>query len=157
MDNINELNVNSLYDYLVYSLSHLGEYKFVTVVTDKQVVVSTKKRDSDDHWNMITDIAKMIYPNKETAENDLLNDSFVFTSLGNDLEVEIPEKVSEEQLNEVKNILRQIKQFEYEYDTFIFMPSDTYEIVFESNKKLTDNKEEVEESIIGTPINSRTK
>lgn len=157
MNNINELNVNSIYDYLVYSLTHLGEYKLVIVVTNKQTIISTKKRENDDHWNMIVDIAKMIYPNKENVENGLLEDNFVFTSLGNDIEIEIPEVVGENQLIEVKNILRQVKQFENEYDTYLFMPCTSFEIIHESNKKLKEDKEDQEEMIIGTPINSKLK
>lgn len=158
MDNINELNVNSFYDYLVYSLDHVNEYKLVIVITNKQVIMSTKKRNNDDHWNMIVDINKMIYPNREYNEDKISNDTFIITSLGNDLEIEIPDKVGEKQLQEVKNILRQVRQFEYEYDTYLYMPYNTNEIIDESNRKLSEEIENDEdEVIIGNTINNKTR
>ena len=62
---------------------------------------------------MIVDINKLIYPERNYNENIISEDNFIFTSYGNDLEVKIPSKVSNNQLNEVKNILRQLRKFEY--------------------------------------------
>jgi hypothetical protein len=153
MNNINELNVNSIYDYLVYSKTHKEVYKLVIIISNKQVVIGTRKRNMDDHWDMIVKMNKMMYPDRKYNDVTISNDTFIFTSLGNDLEVEIPEKVSERQLEEVKNILRQVKQFEFEYDTYLYMPYESHDIVNESIEKLTDNiSSDIDEVIIGKEI-----
>ncbi len=153
MNNINELNVNSIYDYLVYSKTHKEVYKLVIIISNKQVVIGTRKRNMDDHWEMIVNMNKMMYPDRKYNDVTISNDTFIFTSLGNDLEVAIPEKVSERQLEEVKNILRQVKQFEFEYDTYLYMPYESDDIVNESIEKLTDNiSSDIDEVIIGKEI-----
>ena len=152
MDN-NELNVNSLYDYLICEHNRNHEYKLVIIITNKQVVLSTSKRNKDDHWDRAIDIVKLMYPERESVDDVVSNGIIVFTSIGNDLEVDIPQQISETQLQEVKNILRQVRQYEYEYDSFLFMPYDSREIIDMSNSRLSDNTpDDDDEVIIGTKL-----
>lgn len=152
----NELNIGSVYDYFVYSRTHKEVYKLVVIITNKQVVISTDKGLRNDHWNMIASINKEIFPNRKYDEFNVSNDNIVITSSGSDLEVTIPDEVSEDQIQELKNILRQVKQFEYDYDYYLFIigsPEEFLETAI-NNKKEKDSLDDDEE-IIGTVIKSK--
>ena len=149
----NELNIGSIYDYLVYCTEHNCQYKLVIVVTDKQIIYSTKKHDQDDHWNMIVDINKEIYPERGYDEYKVANTPIVFTSLGTDLEISIPDKVSENQLNAVIDIVRQVNHFEYNYDRYLFMPYDPGEMVaLCKERKTSDLPKDDDEEIVGIKL-----
>ena len=72
--------------------------------------------------------------------------------MGTDLEVDIPDKISAIQLQEIRNILRQAREFEYNYDSTVFMPRDSREIMNEATSKVTEITPCDDEVIIGNKI-----
>lgn len=149
----NDLNIGSIYDYLAYCTENNCRFKLVIVITDKQIIYSTKKSDQDDHWNMIVDINKEIYPERGYDDYNISNDLVIFTSLGDDLEISIPDKVSENQFNAVKDIARQVNHFEYNYDRYLFMPYNPGEMVALCKERMTnDLPKDDDEVIVGIKL-----
>ena len=123
-----KLNIESFYDYLVYCKEHNENNKLVIIITNNQTVYNVKDSNAD-YWEMIVDINKKIFPDRNYNDYKISNDTIIVTSIGNDLEVEIPKKVSENQYHSVKEILKQGKQFEEENNTSLYMPFRYHEII----------------------------
>ena len=140
-------------DYLVYCYDKPGEYKLVGVITDKQTAVEVRRKTNHDHWDIVEEIHKKIYPQETVEKEKLFPDAIVMFSDGNDFIVDLPKEVSLPQLETFLDYLRQIRTFEQEIGGTIHMIDAPANLAVEAKKRLVENKRQgVEEVIIGEDI-----
>lgn len=143
----------NLYDYLVYCNGERSDYKLVEVITRQQSVMEIKEKKDFDHWDILREIHKKIYPSREVDDSNMFSDSIVLFSEGNDLTISIPNEVNNEQFYMLKYNLRNARAFEYDYDRFLFMPYDSRELIEDAKKKVKEDLSlDEDEVIIGTQL-----
>lgn len=129
----------SLYDYFKYRKEnpYSPTIKLVGVITDRQRLFDLSRADLNEHWFMTSDIFQDIYPDRGYSPENLCDTAITIFSNGDDLAIDIPKDVSKNQFDCLTEILKQIKMFEYDFDTMIHMPSTPEEYLFEAKRKMT--------------------
>ncbi len=149
----NELNYDSFYDFLLAAKNTNKKYRYVMVITYKQSIWQVKEMQDTRHIDMTVDIHQRAFPSRNYDEMNISYDTMILTSVGNDLEVDFPVVISKEQKECICDVLRQIRQFEYEQDTFLYMPFSSYEIVTMCDQRMCDTlPQHDDEIIIGKPF-----
>ncbi len=140
-------------DYLCYASNRPQEHILAGVITDKQCVVDVKPKKEYDHWNIIEEIHKKVYPNETVEQANLFEDAIVLFSGGNDLIVSLPNEVTMPQLECFLSFLRQARMFEQEIGGLLHTVYLYNELAVMAKDKLVDKREnEKDEVIIGEDI-----
>ena len=126
----------SLYDYLCYCTHEKVVPKLAGVITDKQKIINIVQKDLNDHWDMMKDIFDDIYTGIDYDFDVVDKETLQLFSSGKDMIIALPKEVSEFQYECLLDILRQVKRFEYEYDTQLFMVSDPEECLATARERL---------------------
>ena len=137
-------------DYLVYCCDKPGEYKLVGVITDKQTAVEVRRKTNHDHWDIVEEIHKKIYPQETVEKEKLFPDAIVMFSDGNDFIVDLPKEVSLPQLEAFFEFLKQVRTFEQDIGGTIHMLDSITGLADDAHARLNkDKKPGPDEVIIG--------
>ena len=154
-DVFNNYTTMSIYDFLDESILTGYKHRLVGFITPKQRVFDIADKRINDETLMEQDMAREIYQSDETTQI-LGEDVIKLYSGGKSLSVEFPSEITEEQLECLQDVLRQVRSFEYDYDRTVYMPLNSREIMAVAKTILTESKESREEKIIGTPLKGKS-
>ena len=147
-----------LFDYLCFCNGNISNYKLACVVTDKQRIIRVDEKSKSDHWDIVEDIYKEVFPGEDVEVDNLFDGAILMFSNGNDLLVDLPEKVSEQQLDCLLDLLRQARNFEEESGNYLYMTYNSRELVDMARQSLSsDKKEKPNEIIIGKELVKKKK
>ena len=139
-----------LLDYLVYCYNKPGEYKLAGVITDRQTVVDVRRKIDYDHWDIVEEIHKKVYPQESVEQEKIFPDAIVMFSDGNDFIVDLPNEVSLPQLETFFEFLKQVRTFEQEVGGTIHMLDSISGLADNAHARLNkDKKSRLDEVIIG--------
>lgn len=149
----------NIYEYLVLNYNHIKNfrtyYKLAGAVTQKQTVLGIGAGDITDHIELVRMNLNELKPNDYLYETRY-EDNVQFYAYEYNFGIILPDKISNQQYEMIKDIIRQVRKFEKDYNIKIKEQPKLEDTLSKAKEKLSRNCYiEHGEKIVGSPIDEK--
>lgn len=160
----NRIKNIGIYDFL----KHSKRSRYVGLITTRQIASLVEIKSMSDHWSLISQLGKQMFPNNNVSYYNGDLDSYIaIFGETNHVDIDLPNSINQAQKDALISILNEIKKYENEkgisvfyddYDHF-YKAIEKAESVgldddwgYDSKEDLIDNSNDLDEKMVGIPI-----
>lgn len=131
-----DYTTKTIYEYFEDSILDQYNDQLVGVISKDRCIYNIANKERSCETQMLEDLKEELF-GIDYSDDCLDHDCIKLYSGGKSLSVEFPEEISEKQLHVLQDILKDVRQFEIDWDRAVYMPFNSREIIATAKNLVT--------------------